>query len=105
MNFNEYQKLASTTANKNITFNEALCNWSMGLAGEVGEFTELLKKQVFHGKPASMDALVKELGDVLWYLANAAECLGIDLQTIADANIAKLKARYPQGFAEGGGIR
>jgi len=100
MKFDEYQELAYVTANKNLTFNEALCNWSMGLSGEAGEFIELLKKQIFHSKQANRDQLVKELGDILWYLANAALCLGISLQEIADTNIAKLKARYPEGFVD-----
>lgn len=73
----------------------------MGLAGESGEVCDLLKKVVFHGKPldAAMRAkLVLEMGDVLWYLAHAATTLGVSLDDVANANAAKLRARFPDGF-------
>lgn len=105
-NLDAYQKLATVTANYNTSEQKyRLCNWSLGLCGEAGEFSELVKKHVFHGKDLDPDKAAKELGDVLWYLAVVAKELGFSLQDIAKENIAKLAARYPEGFKEGGGIR
>ena len=71
---------------------------SIGLAGEVGECTEPVKKWFFHKKKKEAEvkaALREEIGDVLWYAACLADAFGLDLQEIAKHNIAKLKARYP----------
>ena len=75
---------------------------SIGLASEGGEFSEIVKKVLFQGK--RMDSGVRfhmerELGDVLWYLANACSALNIDLQQVMEENERKLKARYPEGFS------
>lgn len=105
IDFNEYQRLAATTANYDPLPQYRLCNWAMGLCGEVGEFSELIKKHVFHSKELDKDKCLKELGDVMWYLAIVAKELDISLQDIATANIAKLAARYPKGFIPGGGVR
>ena len=105
MDFQEYQELARRTANPLKDEKLELCNWGLGLAGEAGEVVELIKKNAFHGKPLSIQDLTKELGDVLWYVSNVAAAVGIDLQEVAEKNIEKLAARYPQGFKEGGGIR
>ena len=82
-----------------------LPNAALGLCGEAGEFAEHVKKHMFMGKPLDSAHLAKELGDVLWYVALACEVLGISLQDVCDANIAKLSARYPNGFVNGGGVR
>jgi NTP pyrophosphatase (non-canonical NTP hydrolase) len=105
MNFNEYQDLATRTANKNLTSKEQLCNWAMGLCGEAGEYTEHIKKHLFHNKQLDVQACVKELGDILWYVAQCALVLNQSMDEIATQNIEKLKARYPEGFKDGGGIR
>lgn len=105
MKINEYQQLASRSANNHLAFDEAICNWAMGLCGEAGEFTELIKKHVFHGKALDIEAAKKELGDVAWYLASACTALNLSLQEVMEANIEKLKKRYPEKFELGGGIR
>lgn len=105
MNFNEYQDLATRTANQNMSVDQALCNWAMGLCGEAGEYTDEIKKHVFHKKPLNVTNCLKELGDVLWYVAQCARTLNVSLEQIAKENIEKLKARYPEGFIEGGGVR
>lgn len=71
---------------------------ALGLAGEAGEVADLLKKHVHHHKPLDRSALVKELGDVLWYLAFLCEANGLTLEEVASANAEKLRARYPDGF-------
>ncbi len=73
---------------------------AMGLAGEAGEFADMVKKIVFHGKAVDVDALKLELGDVLWYLTLAADALGADLPEIMALNNEKLRKRYPDGFTE-----
>lgn len=98
MDFNEYQKLAMITRNKEITAKDMLINSVMGLNGEAGEAIDLVKKHLFHNHELDMDKLKLELGDVLWYLAEAAESLDMSLEDIATANINKLKKRYPEGF-------
>ena len=59
-----------------------------------------LFKHLFHGHELDRDALIKELGDVAWYLAEAATALDIDLSEVFERNIEKLKKRYPEGFSE-----
>ena len=98
MNINEYQKLAMTTLNKELDKKEMLLNSVMGLCGESGETIDLVKKHCFHGHELNKESLIKELGDIAWYLAEAATSLDISLEEILTANIEKLKKRYPEGF-------
>lgn len=100
MDINEYQKLAMVTLNKKLDKKEILTNSVMGLCGESGEACDIVKKHLFHGHELDRDALIKELGDVAWYLAEAAESLEIPLEEIFERNIEKLKKRYPEGFSE-----
>lgn len=74
---------------------------SVGMASEAGEFSDNIKKLFFHGKeptPELRQELVKELGDVLWYWANACNALDIDPVEVINKNIEKLSKRYPGGF-------
>ncbi|MAP55902.1 MAG: nucleotide pyrophosphohydrolase [Altibacter sp.] len=103
--FNEFQEACKRTANTNLTHSQAAMNWALGIAGEAGEYCELIKKSEFHGKKLDKDHAKKELGDILYYVAMAATNLGIDLASVAQANVDKLTARYPEGFKRGGGIR
>lgn len=96
--FDEYQRQAMRTANKNLSADEMLLNSVMGMCGEAGEAIDLLKKHRAQGAPLDVDRLVKEVGDVLWYIAEFAEVTGVPLAEIAQRNVAKLKARYPEGF-------
>ena len=98
MTINEYQKLAMTTLNPALSEKEVLLNGVMGLCGESGEAIDLVKKYLMQGHDLDKAHLAKELGDVAWYLAETATAIGYDLETILQANIDKLKARYPDGF-------
>lgn len=98
MTVNEYQKLAMTTLNPALSKKDVLLNGVMGLCGEAGEAIDLVKKHLAQGHPLDRDALVKELGDVAWYVAETAFALDVDLETVLARNIEKLKARYPEGF-------
>lgn len=68
-----------------------------GLAGEAGEFADLVKKAIFHESGFDVAKLAKELGDILWYAAFAATALGVTLQDVIDGNVEKLQARYKTG--------
>lgn len=95
---NEYQKLAMTTLNKELTKQDMLLNSVMGLCGESGEAIDILKKHMMQGHSLDRDHLIKELGDIAWYLAEAATALDISLEEVMERNIEKLRKRYPEGF-------
>ena len=98
MTGNEYQRLAMTTLNPELSKKDVLINAVMGLCGESGEAIDIVKKHLHQGHELDREKLTKELGDIAWYLAEAAHALDIPLDDVLDANIAKLKARYPAGF-------
>lgn len=97
MDFNEYQALAKRTAPDGNKKNNYV-NFALGISGEAGETTDLIKKHIFHGHYLDRDELIKELGDVLWYLSNLATTANIQLNEVATLNVEKLKKRYPNGF-------
>ena len=89
--FREYQREAARTGGSDLTpgnEDKGLNCAAMGLAGEAGEVCDLVKKWQHHRAPRDVEKLQKELGDVLWYLAD-----------IAAQNVAKLRTRYPDGFS------
>ena len=79
---------------------ERLLTASVGMCAEAGEFTEIVKKIVFQGKPVNEDNLFhlkRELGDIMWYVAQACMGLDISLDEVLAMNVEKLAARYPDG--------
>jgi len=98
MNINDYQAMAMTTLNPELSRKEVLINSVMGLCGESGEAIDIVKKWLAQGHALDKEHLAKELGDIAWYLAEAATALEIPLEDILQANLDKLKKRYPQGF-------
>ena len=79
---------------------ERLTTAGVGLAAESGEFLEIVKKMVFQGKPWNDDNrehLIIELGDVLWYVAQACMALEVSFDDVVAGNVEKLKKRYPGG--------
>ncbi len=94
-----YQKIAMTTLNKKLTKQEILINGVMGLCGESGEAIDIVKKHLFQGHELNKTELMKELGDIAWYLAEVATALDVSLDEVLEANIEKLKRRYPEGFS------
>jgi NTP pyrophosphatase (non-canonical NTP hydrolase) len=100
MNLNEYQAHAARTANTKLNPRERIIQACFGLTGETGEVTDILKKILFHSHDFDRDALVKETGDCLWYLAELCSAWGITLDEVARTNVAKLRARYPVAFDE-----
>ena len=100
MNINEYQELTSRTINKELNNDELLINAAMGLCGESGEVIDVVKKWYAHGHELDNEHLIKELGDVAWYLAVASTALGVKLEDVLKLNIEKLEKRYPDGFSK-----
>lgn len=98
MKVNEYQALAMTTLNPALNRRDVLINSVMGLCGESGEAIDIVKKWMAQGHELDKAHLAKELGDIAWYLAEAATALDMPLEDIFAANIEKLKKRYPEGF-------
>ena len=98
MTVNEYQKQAMATLNRELSQKDILINAVMGLCGESGEAIDIVKKHLFQGHNLEKEKLAKELGDIAWYLAEAATALDMDLEAIFAANIEKLRKRYPEGF-------
>lgn len=93
--------------------NNSACH-GLGIAGEAGEVADIIKKVLFHDNltigegfvnSPRRDDMCKELGDVLWYVAAVASDWGFTLEEVAQGNIDKLAARYPNGFVKGGGVR
>ena len=98
MTVNEYQRLAMTTLNPALDKKDVLINGVMGLCGESGEAIDIVKKWLAQGHELDKEKLAKELGDIAWYLAETATALDLKLEDIFEANIEKLKKRYPEGF-------
>ena len=98
MTFDDYQSLALRTVNPSLTPNQRLGMAALGLCGESGEAGEVVKKHLYHHAALDRSALIKETGDALWYIALMCDCLGISLSELAQLNIDKLQARYPEGF-------
>ncbi|NDJ54830.1 MAG: nucleoside triphosphate pyrophosphohydrolase family protein [Chloroflexi bacterium] len=106
MTFDEYQEQASQTAQyPNMGANPIYP--TLGLAGEAGEVAEKVKK-VLRDREGEFDeaavaAIKKELGDVLWYVARLAAELGLSLEEVAQANLAKLADRKQRSAIQGSG--
>ena len=98
MEVNEYQRLAMTTLNPALNKKDVLINSVMGLCGESGEAIDIVKKWLHQGHELDKEHLAKELGDIAWYLAEAATALDLPLEQIFRDNIDKLKRRFPEGF-------
>ncbi len=98
MTVNEYQALAMTTLNPALDKKDVLINGVMGLCGESGEAIDIVKKWLAQGHDLDKEKLAKELGDIAWYLAETATALELSLEDIFEANIEKLRRRYPEGF-------
>jgi NTP pyrophosphatase (non-canonical NTP hydrolase) len=101
----EYQRLSRSTAHYPRT--EALTYPALGLAGEAGEFADHAKKVIRDDRgevtPERREAMAKELGDVLWYVAQLATELELELEQIAQQNLEKLLSRQRRGVLAGSG--
>lgn len=98
MTGSEYQELAMRTASEITNQRDRYLNGALGISGEAGEVTDIIKKWAFHGHELDLDELKKELGDVLWYVALLCSASGMTMDDVMETNINKLKHRYPNGF-------
>ena len=79
---------------------ERLLTAGVGINAEGGEFLEIIKKMIFQGKPwdaHNKEHLIIELGDLMWYVAQACMALGVSFDEVVARNVKKLEARYPGG--------
>lgn len=96
----DYQRAALRTVNPETVKEpfELVKNGVLGLSGETGEVADILKKYLYQNHDFDTTAFIEELGDIAWYLAICCEGLGVKMSTVFNANISKLKSRYPYGF-------
>jgi NTP pyrophosphatase (non-canonical NTP hydrolase) len=102
MNVNDYQQWAKTTRLETADSTYLM----LGLVGEVGELYSVVAKSVRDENISNEDlgiAIVKEMGDIMWFLANIAEDMGVSLSTVLELNIAKLEDRKKRDAIKGSG--
>jgi len=93
----EHLRIVETTTGVNLAL---LLTGAIGIASEGGEFSEIVKKCIFQGKPLDDETIFhakRELGDIMWYWINSCRALGLDPNEVVEENVNKLKARYPSG--------
>jgi len=100
MNFEDYQEAIMRTM-PDTGRRDRLAMLALGTAGEAGEVADTIKKHLFQGHKLDTVEVAKEIGDVLWYLGNLCTAIGWDMGAVAEYNVEKLQARYPNGFKAG----
>ena len=98
MTGNEYQKLATRTINKDLTRIGIKMHALHGMVSEIGEIHSLYQK-IYQGHDFDKEHIKKELGDLIWFIAEYCTAMGFLLDDVMQTNIDKLKARYPGGFS------
>ena len=98
MTINEYQELAMTTLNPELNKKDVLINSVMGLCGESGEAIDIVKKWLAQGHELDKERLKKELGDIAWYLAEAATVLDFTLEEIPQDIFSLIYQYFPEEF-------
>ena len=107
---NDFQEACNRTLNSSpgftLTDEQLMTVWTaIGIAGEAGEVSELVKHGIFHQQGINKQELIKELGDILWYISALCTTQGITLDEVMEQNVAKLKARYPHGYNPKDGVK
>lgn len=97
MHLNQYQAMAQRTMNPNLEQFETIYHALHGMSAEIGELHGLYQKS-YQGHELEPEHLKKELGDLMWFIAEFCTAYGWTMEEIAKLNIDKLKARYPEGF-------
>lgn len=90
----QFESHVQRFAASDLSKKDLIANFAMGLSGEAGEVTDLLKKHLFHDKPADRAALISELGDVFWYWIALCQQFGISPSEVMQINIEKLERRH-----------
>lgn len=91
----QYQEVALSTCAE-LPMQQQILHATLGLVSESGEIADNVKRKIAYGRDLDIPNLIEEAGDVLWYLLLLTKTLGLSLEDIADANIAKLSRRYPE---------
>lgn len=99
MNLNEYQQLAMITKKPWEDKKDQLVDACLGLSGESGEVNDIIKKHLAGAKQYDITELKKEIGDVMWYIAELCDSLGLTMEEVATLNIEKLKSRHGDKFS------
>lgn len=97
MNFHDYQQKAARTMNWELTYGEQEQHALHGMVAEIGEVHSIYQK-VYQGHALDMNHVKREVGDLLWFIAELCTANDWEMDDIANANICKLQARYPDGF-------
>lgn len=102
MDMYQYQSFASKGIHPESKGKNPLVGFALGLAGEAGEVVDGIKKREYHGRveEITIDHLVEELGDVMWYVANIASELNVTLDEVLKRNYNKLLDRYKNLYEE-----
>lgn len=93
-----YPAIVDRTWRKDLSKKDRINNAILGMNGELGELTDLIKKSFYHGHETDVVHIMLELGDILYYLCALSNELGVDFAELCYENMDKLKARYPEGF-------
>ena len=99
MDFETYRRDVFRTVRPETPERERILIAALGLCGESGEVAENVKKSLFQGHPLETSALRDELGDVLWYFVFLCDTVGLTVEDVMEANVAKRRKRYPDRFA------
>lgn len=99
MDFREYQALARRTQNNEISLHARKMHALHGMSSEVGEIHGIFQKY-YQGHPVNYSELIKEIGDLMWFISELCDVIDVDLESVCACNIAKLRERYPEGFDE-----
>lgn len=97
MTGNEYQRLAARTMDTNLDCKSIEYHALHGMVGEIGELHSIYQK-VYQGHKDTEEHKMKEVGDLLWFVAEYCTAHGWNLEDVMRTNIEKLKARFPDGF-------
>jgi NTP pyrophosphatase (non-canonical NTP hydrolase) len=98
MDFREYELKAAVFMNPDLDDRGALLMVTLGIGSESGEIIEQVKHHAYHGHKLDNMEMIKELGDMLWYVAAMCGYIGVSMEDVAKRNIEKLTKRYPDGF-------
>jgi NTP pyrophosphatase (non-canonical NTP hydrolase) len=101
MNFNTFKKFVRGLASPNFyTIHPDIIHGIEGCGTEAGELLDALKRAQFYGTPLDKTNIKEELGDLQWYIALLCDHYGWTQEDIISTNVAKLRARYPEGFSQ-----
>lgn len=93
-----FQREARRSLRDDLPYEATCSNMCMGLAGEIGEVIDIMKKHIYQGKELDITDVIEEVGDVLWYIANFCNVNNITMDECMESNIKKLRKRFPNGF-------